>query len=78
MSSAFRAISGYYLDDLSETSGPFPEKVTEALVAPRFLEVLGVSPALGRGFTPREEHWGGPNAVLISHGYLAAAIPGRP
>src|ERR1700689_5815278 len=38
MNSTFQAISGYYLDDLSETSGSLPEKVTEALGAPRFLE----------------------------------------
>jgi putative ABC transport system permease protein len=69
MSSSFQAISGYYFDDLSETSGSLPEKVTEAMVAPRFLEVMGVSPALGREFTSQEEHWGGPDAVLISYGF---------
>jgi putative ABC transport system permease protein len=62
----FQAISGYYTQDVSDTSGALPEKVTEALVAPRFLQVWGISPALGRGFTPEEERFGGPNAVLIS------------
>ena len=47
MNSTFQAISGYYTDDLSEISGPLPEKATEALVAPRFLQVMGVSPMLG-------------------------------
>jgi len=69
MNSTFQAISGYYFDDLSETSGSLPEKVTECLVAPRFFEVMGVSPALGREFAPNEEHWGGPRAVLISYRY---------
>lgn len=69
LNSTFQAISGYYFDDLSETSGSLPEKVTECLVAPRFLEVMGVAPALGREFTPQEEHWGGPNAALISYAY---------
>jgi putative ABC transport system permease protein len=69
MASTFSGISGYYRDDLSELSGPLPEKVTEALVAPRFLSVLGVAPALGRNFVPEEEHWGGPDAVLISHAF---------
>jgi putative ABC transport system permease protein len=67
MNSTFQAISGYYTDDLSEISGPLPEKVTEALLAPRFLQVMGVSPMLGRDFTWQEEHWGGPDAVLISY-----------
>src|ERR1700722_10669840 len=44
LNSTFQSISGYYLDDLSETSGPLPEKVTETLVAPRFLEALRISP----------------------------------
>src|SRR5437868_7227907 len=67
MNSTFQGISGYYLDDLSETTGPLPEKVTEALVAPRFLQVMGVAPMLGRDFRPEEEHFGGPDAVLISY-----------
>jgi putative ABC transport system permease protein len=78
LNSTFQSISGYYLDDLSETSGPLPEKVTEALVAPRFLQVLGVSPALGRGFTPQEEHWGGPDASLISHAFWQRRFHGDP
>ena len=69
MASTFQGISGYYLDDLSESSGALPEKITEALVAPRFLQVLEVSPMLGRNFTSPEEHWGGPNAVIISYRY---------
>ncbi len=78
LNSTFEAISGYYFDDLSETSGSLPEKVTECLVAPRFLEVMGVSPALGREFTPQEEHWGGPNAALISHAYWQRHFHGDP
>jgi putative ABC transport system permease protein len=66
MNSTFRAITGYYTEDGSETSGVLPEKVTQAFVAPRFLQVLGASPALGRDFSVDEEHFGGPNAVLIS------------
>ena len=78
MNLTFRSISGYYFDDLSETSGSLPEKVTEALVAPRFLQVLGVSPALGREFTPQEEHWGGPDAVLVSYGFWQRRFHGDP
>ena len=78
MNSTFQTISGYYFDDLSETSGSLPEKVTECLVAPRFLEVMGVSPALGREFAPNEEHWGGPSAVLISYKYWQRRFHGEP
>lgn len=78
MSSAFQGISGYYLDDLSESSGSLPEKVTEALVAPRFLQVLQVSPILGRNFVSQEEHFGGPNAALISYGFWQRRFHGDP
>src|SRR5512147_1305374 len=66
LNSTFQAISGYYTEDASEISGELPEKLKRAWVAPRFLEALGVSPALGRSFTPDEEHFGGRNAALIS------------
>jgi putative ABC transport system permease protein len=66
MNSTFQAMTGFYTEDGSETSGVLPEKVKQAFVAPRFLQVLGASPALGREFTAEEEHFGGPNAVLIS------------
>jgi putative ABC transport system permease protein len=69
MNSTFQAITGYYTEDGSETSGVLPEKVTQAFVAPRFLEVMGASPTLGRDFTADEEHFGGPKAILISDRY---------
>lgn len=66
LNSTFQVISGYYTADVSETSGELPEKLTEALVAPGFLRVWRVAPALGRDFTREEERFGGPLAVLIS------------
>ena len=69
MASTFAAITGYYTQNESETTGAVPEKLTRALVAPRFLQVMGVSPILGRDFTPDEERFGGPDAVLISERY---------
>src|SRR5262249_35977408 len=56
----------YYLQDTSELSGELPERLRQAFVAPRFLAVLGVQPAIGRAFTEAEEHFGGPEGVLIS------------
>jgi putative ABC transport system permease protein len=66
LNSTFEAISGVYTADESELSGELPEKVGRALLAPRFLQVMGVSPALGRDFTAQEQIFGGPNAILIS------------
>ena len=69
MNSTFQAITGYFADDSTETSGALPEKITMAFVAPRFLQVWGIGPALGRNFSHEEEQLGGPPVVLISDRY---------
>src|SRR5258706_90415 len=66
LNSTFQALTGYYTEDVSESTGPLPEKVTRAWVSPRFFQVWGVVPAPGREFTPEEEALNGSNAVLIS------------
>jgi putative ABC transport system permease protein len=66
LNSTFQALTGYYTEDVSESTGPLPEKVTRAWVSPRFFEVWEVTPALGREFAPDEETLNGPAAVLIS------------
>src|SRR5215467_4653334 len=77
-SSAFQAISGFYTGNVSETSGSLPEKVTEAYVAPRFLATWGIAPELGRTFASAEEHFGGPDSVLISHRYWVRRFQADP
>ena len=67
LTNTFQAISGYYTSDVSDTTGEIPEKVTEALIAPRFFRVWGVAPMLGRDFIHDEERFGGPNAAIISY-----------
>jgi putative ABC transport system permease protein len=65
LNSTFQALTGYYTEDVSESTGALPEKVTRAWVSPRFFDVWGMAPALGREFTPEEETLNGPSAVLI-------------
>ena len=59
-------MTGYFTQDGSETSGALPEKVTEAFAAPRFFQVWGVWPSIGRGFSQDEAHYGGPLAAILS------------
>jgi putative ABC transport system permease protein len=66
LNSSFQGLTGYYTEDVSESTGALPEKVTRAWVYIRFFQVWGLAPALGREFTPEEETLNGPNAVLIS------------
>ena len=69
LNSTLRGDHGLLMEDVSDTSGDLPEKVRRASVAPRFLEVWGIAPAVGRGFTDAEHYAGGPSAVLISDRY---------
>ncbi len=66
LNTTFQSIAGYYTQDDSELSGELPEKLKRAFVSPRFLSTWGIAPQLGRDFTPEEEKFGGPNAILIS------------
>jgi predicted permease len=74
----FEAISGYYTEDVSETSGDLPEKFRLARVAPRFFDVWGVAPEIGRGFTPEESQEGAARVVVISHRFWQARLRGEP
>jgi putative ABC transport system permease protein len=78
LNNTFQSISGYYAEDTSETTGELPEKLRRAWVAPRFLQMLGVAPALGRDFTFQEERFGGPSAVLISYRLWQRRFGGNP
>jgi predicted permease len=72
------AITGYYTEDASETSGDIPEKFRLARVAPRFIEVWGVAPALGRGFTAEESQEGAAPVAIVSHRYWTEYLNGAP
>jgi putative ABC transport system permease protein len=78
LNSTLLGISGYYSQDTSELSGELPEKLKCQFIAPRFLQVLGVSPAFGRDFTEPEYHDGGPNAILISDRLWRRRFNGAP
>ena len=69
LNATFEAITGYYVEDASETSGDLPERVRRAFVAPRFLDVWGVAPQTGRGFSDAEHTTGAAPAAIISDGY---------
>jgi putative ABC transport system permease protein len=69
LTSTFTAISGHVVEDVSDTTGDVPERISRARVIPGFLTVWGITPALGRGFTEAEHRLGGPPAMLISEAY---------
>ncbi|HLH39259.1 MAG TPA: ABC transporter permease, partial [Bryobacteraceae bacterium] len=69
MSRTFAAISGSYAENVTDTSGAEPERLAGRRVAPRYFQVYGVSPILGRTFSSQEEIAGGPAAAVISYGF---------
>lgn len=49
------------------TDGDEPIQVTGARVSSDYFDVFGVSPQIGRTFSPEEDRVGGPRVALISH-----------
>jgi predicted permease len=68
-SSSFQAITGYVVEDVSDTTGTPAERVRRAIVAPRFLRVWGTAPIVGRDFTDEEHLEATGFVALISHRY---------
>jgi putative ABC transport system permease protein len=64
----FEALSGVYVETVTDTSGAEPERLQGRRVAPRYFAVYGMAARVGRTFTPDEERFGGPAAAVISEG----------
>ena len=54
------------------------EPLTVAGVGPELFTLLGVSPALGRTFTPEEYHWAADPVAMISYDYWQQRYGGDP
>ncbi len=54
-----------------------PERIRGASVMADYLTTLGVSPVIGRSFSPEEDRPGGPNAALISYGFWQKHFGGK-
>jgi predicted permease len=65
-SRAFVAIAGMYSENVTETSGDVPERLSALRITPRYFSVYGVRPAVGRTVAADEETYGGPASVVIS------------
>src|SRR5579875_1544596 len=67
----FAAISGAYSESVTDTSGAEPERLGGLRVAPRYFQVYGTAPVIGRTCRAEEERFGGPRAAVISYGLWA-------
>ena len=66
-SKVFDGLAGYYYGDFNlSADNEEPERIQGAYVTANLFQVLQVSPALGRLFTPEEEEFGKHRVVLLS------------
>src|ERR1700682_365740 len=67
LSQSFESISGAYSENVTDTSGSEPERLSGRRAAPRFFSVYQTPAVAGRVFDPTEEKFGGPLAAVISY-----------
>jgi predicted permease len=75
-SQAFEGGGGVTLQAMDFTGGPEPVRVEAGMVHAGLFKALGVQPALGRAIAPEEDVVGGPQLVLLSHGFWQQNLGG--
>ena len=60
--------------NVSSEAGKLPEQIEAAWCSWDFFPTLGVTPAIGRGFTADDDRPGAEATVILSVGLLEAAI----
>ncbi len=69
---------GYYLyHSYTLTSGNPPERLVGATISPNMLELLGIEPVLGRGFTAEEAQPGHDREVILGYSLWQRQFGGR-
>jgi len=74
----FAQIAAYASNAATFSDGVSSERVKGRSVSPGYFSLLGVHPALGRGFAPEDGRQGGPRLVIVSHGFWERWCGGRP
>ena len=67
---AFEKVAAYTPRTVDLSGSGEPVRLNAALVSADLFSTLGVSPALGRVFTPDEDRAGGAPVVILSHALL--------
>lgn len=79
---SFEDLAGYFAffdyDSYTLTGSGEPERLVGVGVSQNFLDVLGVSPVLGRTFDDEECVWNGKEAALLTHGFWALRFGSDP
>ncbi|HKQ93605.1 MAG TPA: ABC transporter permease, partial [Blastocatellia bacterium] len=75
---AFEKVAAYTHRTVDLSGSGEPERLNTALVSADLFSTLGVSPALGRVFTPDEDRAGGAPVVILSHALWRRRFGGDP
>lgn len=67
-SDAFESMAAYRYRGYTLTLDDAPQRIASLEASPALFSLLGVSPVLGRAFTPEEEAPGNERLVILSHG----------
>src|SRR6267143_4620591 len=65
---SFSAVAALYRNPVNLTGGQEPMRVRAIVASAELLPVLGVAPALGRGFSRDDERWGSHRVAILGHG----------
>ena len=74
----FQAIAGYGSRAMTFTDGAIAERVRGRDVTTGYFDLLGVRPALGRGFTDEDGRPGAARAVVVSDSFWQRRLGARP
>ena len=74
----FERVAAYTGRTLTFSDGQSSDLVPGKMVSWAYFDVLGVRPALGRGFTEADGKEGAPRAVIVSHAFWQQRLGGRP
>ncbi len=73
-STTFASLAPYQTWDGIVAPDRRPQHLDGARVGAQFLDVLGIRPALGRGFTPADERNGAPPVAMVSYAFWAGSL----
>src|SRR5690349_24051847 len=65
---SFSGLAAYFLSTTNLTGAGDPERLTQARVSANFFDVVGLRPAVGRGFLPGEDELSAPRVAILSDG----------
>ena len=71
-------LGAYSVGEVDMTVGDVPLGLRRSSVSASLFPLLGVEPAIGRGFRDEESRPGGERVVLLSHGLWERAFSGQP